>query len=53
MNSSSKSLVDFIASKILREQGAGPTLLISPLLSLMRNQVEAAERIGIRAARLD
>jgi superfamily II DNA helicase RecQ len=48
-----KSLVYFIASKILREQGAGPTLLISPLLSLMRNQVEAAERIGIRAARLD
>ena len=48
-----KSLVYFIASKILRERGAGPTLLISPLLSLMRNQVEAAERIGIRAARLD
>jgi ATP-dependent DNA helicase RecQ len=48
-----KSLVYFIASKILREQGAGPTLLISPLLSLMRNQVEAAERIGIRAVRMD
>ena len=43
----------FIASKLLRELGSGPTLLISPLLSLMRNQVEAAERIGIRAARLD
>jgi ATP-dependent DNA helicase RecQ len=48
-----KSLVYFIATKILREQGLGPTLLISPLLSLMRNQVEAAERIGIRAARMD
>ena len=48
-----KSLVYFIATKILRERGAGPTLLISPLLSLMRNQVEAAERIGVRAARLD
>ena len=48
-----KSLVYFIASKLLRELGSGPTLLISPLLSLMRNQVEAAERIGIRAARLD
>jgi hypothetical protein len=45
-----KSLVYFIASKILREHGAGPTLLISPLLSLMRNQVEAAERIGIRVS---
>ena len=48
-----KSLVYFIATKILREQGSGPALLISPLLSLMRNQVEAAERIGIRAARMD
>ena len=48
-----KSLVYFIATKILREQGLGPTLLISPLLSLMRNQVEAAQRIGIRAERMD
>lgn len=44
-----KSLVYFLATKLLREQGAGPTILISPLLSLMRNQIEAAERIGIRA----
>ncbi|HET7694105.1 MAG TPA: RecQ family ATP-dependent DNA helicase [Vicinamibacterales bacterium] len=48
-----KSLVYFIAAKILRERGLGPTFLISPLLSLMRNQVEAAECIGIRAVRLD
>ena len=48
-----KSLVYFVATKILREQGLGPTLLISPLLSLMRNQVEAAQKIGIRAARID
>lgn len=48
-----KSLVYFIATKILREQGLGPTLLISPLLSLMRNQVEAAGRIGVRAVRID
>lgn len=48
-----KSLVYFIATKLLREQGVGPALLVSPLLSLMRNQVEAAERIGIRAARMD
>ncbi|WP_041277510.1 RecQ family ATP-dependent DNA helicase [Desulfotalea psychrophila] len=44
-----KSMVYFLATKLLREQGAGPTLLISPLLSLMRNQVEAATRIGVRA----
>lgn len=44
-----KSLVYFLATKLLREQGAGPTLLISPLLSLMRNQIVMAESIGIRA----
>lgn len=44
-----KSMVYFLATKLLREQGTGPTLLISPLLSLMRNQLEAAERIGITA----
>ena len=45
-----KSFVYFIATKLLREAGVGPTLLISPLLALMRNQIEAAERIGVRAA---
>jgi ATP-dependent DNA helicase RecQ len=44
-----KSLVYFLATKLLREQNVGPTLLISPLLSLMRNQIEMAGRIGIRA----
>ena len=44
-----KSVVYFLATKLLRETGAGPTLLISPLLSLMRNQVQSAERLGIRA----
>jgi ATP-dependent DNA helicase RecQ len=44
-----KSLVYFIATRLLRDGGAGPTVLISPLLSLMRNQIEMAERIGIRA----
>ena len=42
-----KSLVYFIASAILRERGAGPTLLISPLLALMRNQIEMSERAGV------
>jgi ATP-dependent DNA helicase RecQ len=44
-----KSAVYFIASKLLRDSGAGPSLLISPLLALMRNQIEMAERLGVRA----
>jgi ATP-dependent DNA helicase RecQ len=44
-----KSAVYFIATAMLRAQGEGPTLLISPLLALMRNQIEAAERLGLRA----
>jgi len=44
-----KSVVYFLATKILRDRGAGPTLLISPLLSLMRNQILAANRLGIRS----
>lgn len=48
-----KSMVYFLATKLLREQGAGPTLLISPLLSLMRNQIEAAARIGVIATTIN
>jgi len=48
-----KSAVYFVATALLRENGphppAGPTLIVSPLLALMRNQVEAAERLGLRA----
>lgn len=44
-----KSLVYFLATRLLRDQGSGPTLLISPLLSLMRNQIDMANKIGIRA----
>jgi ATP-dependent DNA helicase RecQ len=47
-----KSNVYFIAAKLLREQQAGPTLIISPLLALMRNQIVAAERAGVRAVRV-
>ena len=43
-----KSMIYFLAAKFLREQGRGMTLLISPLLALMRNQVAAAERVGVR-----
>ena len=48
-----KSMVYFLATKLLRNKGAGPTLLISPLLSLMRNQIEASARIGIKAATIN
>lgn len=44
-----KSSVYFIATRILRDRGSGPTLIVSPLLALMRNQIEAANRLGIRA----
>ncbi len=44
-----KSFVYFIATALLRAAGMGPALLISPLLSLMRNQLEAAARMGVRA----
>ena len=44
-----KSFVYFIANRLLREAGRGPALLASPLLSLMRNQIEAARRMGVRA----
>ncbi|WP_274563103.1 RecQ family ATP-dependent DNA helicase [Streptomyces spiramyceticus] len=44
-----KSAVYFVATSLLRERGSGPTVIVSPLLALMRNQVEAAARAGIRA----
>lgn len=44
-----KSMVYFLATRILRDRGRGPSLIISPLLALMRNQVTAAGRIGLRA----
>lgn len=48
-----KSLIYFLATRLLRDSGKGPTLLISPLLSLMRNQLEAAERLGVRAVTIN
>jgi ATP-dependent DNA helicase RecQ len=48
-----KSSVYFLTTRLLRERGAGPTVLVSPLLALMRDQVRAAERLGVRAARID
>jgi len=48
-----KSAVYFVATALLRARGAGPTLLVSPLLALMRDQVAAAERAGVRAAAIN
>src|SRR3954449_7839659 len=44
-----KSAVYFIATALGRERGTGPALIVSPLLALMRNQIAAAERLGVRA----
>ncbi|HEX6855753.1 MAG TPA: RecQ family ATP-dependent DNA helicase [Streptosporangiaceae bacterium] len=44
-----KSAVYFITTALLRARGAGPSVIVSPLLALMRNQIEAADRAGIRA----
>src|SRR5258708_26659315 len=48
-----KSAVYFVATALLRRQGAGPTVIVWPLLALMRNQVEAAAGAGIRAATIN
>jgi ATP-dependent DNA helicase RecQ len=44
-----KSMVYFVSAKLMRAQGGGVTLIISPLLALMRNQIEAANRLNLRA----
>ena len=48
-----KSAVYFVATALLRGRGAGPTVIVSPLLALMRNQIAAAERAGIHAATIN
>ncbi|HEY6932453.1 MAG TPA: DEAD/DEAH box helicase [Marmoricola sp.] len=48
-----KSAVYFVATALLRAAGAGPTVIVSPLLALMRNQIEAAERAGIHAVTIN
>lgn len=48
-----KSSVYFISTRILRDRGQGPTIIISPLLALMRNQIEAARRLGINAVTIN
>jgi len=48
-----KSIVYFIATRLLRDEGRGPTILISPLLALMRDQIAMAEKLGVRARSID
>jgi ATP-dependent DNA helicase RecQ len=48
-----KSAVYFVATLLLRRQGAGPTILVSPLLALMRDQISAAARAGVRAVAIN
>jgi ATP-dependent DNA helicase RecQ len=48
-----KSAVYFVATLLLRRRGAGPTVLVSPLLALMRDQITAAERAGVRAVAIN
>lgn len=48
-----KSAVYFISTRILRDQGYGLTIIISPLLALMRNQIASAQRLGINAVTIN
>lgn len=48
-----KSSVYFISTKIFRDRGMGPTIIVSPLLALMRNQIESAQRLGLVAETLN
>lgn len=48
-----KSGIYFISTRILRDRGFGPTLIVSPLLALMRDQLKAAERLGLRPATIN
>ncbi|QIG41027.1 DEAD/DEAH box helicase [Microbacterium sp. 4R-513] len=48
-----KSAVYFVATLLLRRQGAGPTILVSPLLALMRDQIAAAQRASVRAVAIN
>src|ERR1700709_2737775 len=48
-----KSAVYFVSTLLLRRRGAGPTILVSPLLALMRDQISAAARAGVRAVAIN
>src|ERR1700749_138720 len=44
-----KSAVYFTATALLRARGASPSVIVSPLIALMRTQIGAAGRAGIQA----
>src|SRR5438105_3289811 len=48
-----KSVVYFLATRLLREHGRGATLLVSPLLALMRNQMDLAQRFSLSVASIN
>ena len=48
-----KSSVYFISTRFLRDNGAGPTIIVSPLLALMRNQIDYAEKLEIKAVTIN
>ena len=48
-----KSAVYFSATRILRDRGWGPTVVVSPLLALMRDQVASAEKLGLNAVSIN
>lgn len=48
-----KSAVYFISTKLLRENGKGPTIIISPLIALMRNQIKSAEKLGLNVVTIN
>jgi ATP-dependent DNA helicase RecQ len=48
-----KSAVYFVATALVRARGGGPTLIVSPLLALMRDQVDAARRAGLKAVTMN
>ena len=48
-----KSIVYFVATRLLRDDGRGPTIIVSPLLALMRDQINAAARLGLRAVTIN
>ena len=48
-----KSAVYLIATRLLRDQGFGPTVIVSPLLALIRNQLEMTAKLGLRATTIN
>jgi hypothetical protein len=48
-----KSAVYFVATRLLRDRGAGTTVIVSPLLALMRDQIEAASRLHLKAVTIN